>query len=99
MKIFQNHSIKVRKEIKLNQLMRKMSEENNILKAHNIDDEERTKDVIINNDVTFNSLMLSPLILDGLSHCDYRKPSPIQQKAIPIGKCGFGNIIYITLDK
>lgn len=64
--------------------------EENVLKAHNIDEEERTKDVISDNDGTFHSLMLSPLILEGLTYCGYRKPSPIQQKAIPVGKCGFG---------
>lgn len=72
-----------------------MSEEVKIIKAHDINDgEKRTKDVINDNDITFNSLMLSPLILDGLAYCDYHRPSPIQQKAIPIGKCGFGNIFY-----
>ncbi|KAK9876797.1 hypothetical protein WA026_015035 [Henosepilachna vigintioctopunctata] len=61
--------------------------------AHNIDSENRTKDVIIEDNLTFQSMFLSEKVLGGLSSCGFRKPSPIQLKAIPVGRCGFDLIV------
>ncbi|KRT85552.1 helicase [Oryctes borbonicus] len=61
--------------------------------AHNFDDKPRTKDVLIEEDLQFNALLLSQSTLTGLSNAGYRVPSPIQLKAIPIGKCGFDLIV------
>ena len=62
-----------------------------LAKAHNIDDNSRTSDVKINQDVSFFQMGLSPKTLDGLLNCGFQRPSPIQLKAIPLGRCGFGN--------
>lgn len=51
---------------------------------------ERTKDVEITEDVSFRDMLLSPQVLAGLTKCDFVKPSPIQLRAIPIGRCGLG---------
>lgn len=70
-----------------------MCADKNLIIAHDLETKERSKDVLTENNLTFNNLMLSPSVLNGLNNCGYRKPSPIQQKAIPIGKCGFGMTI------
>lgn len=51
---------------------------------------ERTKDVEITEDISFQDMMLSPRVLAGLTKCNFIKPSPIQLRAIPIGRCGLG---------
>ncbi|XP_067004623.2 probable ATP-dependent RNA helicase DDX20 [Anabrus simplex] len=61
--------------------------------AHNLESTERTLDICINEDVTFSGLMLSPLTLAGLSRSGFKKPSPIQLKAIPLGRCGFDLVV------
>lgn len=50
----------------------------------------RTKDVDLGENVTFDDLLLSKPILSGLKQGGYFKPSPIQLKAIPLGKLGLG---------
>ncbi|KOX70269.1 putative ATP-dependent RNA helicase DDX20 [Melipona quadrifasciata] len=61
--------------------------------AHDIDKKPRTKDVKIQEDITFFQMGFSQNILDGLSVCGFQKPSPIQLKAIPLGRCGFDLIV------
>lgn len=51
---------------------------------------KRTKDVEISEDVSFRDMLLSPQVLAGLTKCGFEKPSPIQLRAIPIGRCGSG---------
>jgi len=64
--------------------------------AHDISKKARTKDIKIEEDVTFFQLGFSQAILDGLMSAGFYRPSPIQLKAIPLGRCGFGNnVIYI----
>ncbi|KZC12123.1 putative ATP-dependent RNA helicase DDX20 [Dufourea novaeangliae] len=63
------------------------------ISAHDIHKKPRTKDIKIQEDVTFFQMGLSQKILDGLSVCGFRKPSPIQLKAIPLGRCGFDLIM------
>ncbi|CAG8572537.1 12807_t:CDS:10 [Dentiscutata erythropus] len=49
---------------------------------------DRTKDVQIDEDVNFESLITNQNILRGLSEAGYDRPSPIQLKAVPPGKLG-----------
>jgi hypothetical protein len=37
-------------------------------------------------------MLLSDVTLKGLHKSGFRKPSPIQLKAIPLGRCGFGKM-------
>ncbi|XP_077294083.1 uncharacterized protein LOC143916456 [Arctopsyche grandis] len=53
----------------------------------------RTADVVLEDDVPFTSLMLSTKTLRGLEACGFVKPSPIQLRAIPLGRCGFDLIV------
>ncbi|KAF2897597.1 hypothetical protein ILUMI_08583 [Ignelater luminosus] len=61
--------------------------------AHDLDEKPRTKDVIMEENFSFSSLVLSPPILQGLKDSGFYKPSPIQLKAIPLGKCGLDLIV------
>ncbi|RNA31784.1 putative ATP-dependent RNA helicase DDX20 [Brachionus plicatilis] len=54
---------------------------------------KRTKDIELDENVTFDDLMLSKPVLDGLRTSGFLKPSPIQLKAIPIGKLGLDLIV------
>ncbi|XP_076245512.1 uncharacterized protein LOC143186030 [Calliopsis andreniformis] len=63
------------------------------INAHDIYKKPRTKDIKIQEDVTFFQMGFSQKILDGLSICGFQKPSPIQLKAIPLGRCGFDLIM------
>ncbi|CAG8437134.1 10450_t:CDS:10 [Scutellospora calospora] len=49
---------------------------------------DRTKDVQIDEDVNFESLITNQNILRGLLEAGYDRPSPIQLKALPPGKLG-----------
>lgn len=62
--------------------------------AHNIDDKQRTNDVYISENIDFAGMLLSPDILNGLNAAGFKKPSPIQLKAIPLAMCGFGKLSY-----
>lgn len=68
-----------------------------VLKAHDVSNSSRTSDIKVNEEVTFSQLSLSQKTLDGLSYCGFIKPSPIQLKAIPLGRCGFGEIFYVNV--
>ncbi|XP_017754995.1 PREDICTED: uncharacterized protein LOC108547119 [Eufriesea mexicana] len=61
--------------------------------AHDVNKKPRTKDIKIQEDITFFQMGFSQKILDGLSVCGFQRPSPIQLKAIPLGRCGFDLII------
>lgn len=50
----------------------------------------RTKDVFVAEKLSFADLQLSPLVIAGLLASGFKKPSPIQLKAIPLGRCGLG---------
>lgn len=58
--------------------------------AHNYEEKQRTEDVQVQENVDFSAMLLSNKILTGLRNCGFKKPSPIQLKAIPMGRCGFG---------
>lgn len=62
-------------------------------KAHDITQQKRTLDVLIEEDIHFRDMLLSDSTLKGLEAAGFKKPSPIQRKAIPLGRCGFGKLI------
>ncbi|KAK0152396.1 putative ATP-dependent RNA helicase DDX20 [Merluccius polli] len=61
--------------------------------AHDIETRSRTDDVVLSEGIDFTSLLLSQPVLDGLSASGFEKPSPIQLKAIPLGRCGLDLIV------
>ncbi|XP_061175888.1 probable ATP-dependent RNA helicase DDX20 [Saccostrea echinata] len=61
--------------------------------AHVIQEQNRTGDVLINENVDFSGLLLSANVLDGLQKAGFQRPSPIQLKAIPLGRCGLDLIV------
>lgn len=58
--------------------------------AHALDVTPRTDDVQIDETITFAGLFLCEPVLQGLKQAGFCRPSPIQIKAIPLGRCGFG---------
>uniref|UniRef100_A0AAX7TRQ5 RNA helicase n=1 Tax=Astatotilapia calliptera TaxID=8154 RepID=A0AAX7TRQ5_ASTCA len=61
--------------------------------THWLTSRKRTEDVILSEGIDFGSLLLSQPVLDGLSAAGFQKPSPIQLKAIPLGRCGLDLIV------
>ncbi|KAJ8670528.1 hypothetical protein QAD02_001787 [Eretmocerus hayati] len=61
--------------------------------AHDVSSKERTSDIEIQENVTFAEMGLSEVVLNGLLKCGFHKPSPIQHKSIPLGRCGFDLIV------
>ena len=59
-------------------------------KAHKFGSKPRTDDVRIQEDVNFRAMLLPDSILEGLYSCGFRRPSPIQLRAIPLARCGIG---------
>lgn len=49
---------------------------------------KRSRDVAIEEKVEFNSLLQNKLLLKGLERSGYEQPSPVQLKAIPLGRLG-----------
>lgn len=66
--------------------------------AHNIEQKVRTKDIQLAEHVDFAGLLLSEPLLKGLNNAGFIRPSPIQLKAIPLGRCGLGNGISLHAD-
>lgn len=58
--------------------------------GHKYEAKLRTEDVIASESITFDELFLSDATLCGLKKSGFYRPSPIQLKAIPLGKCGLG---------
>lgn len=50
----------------------------------------RTGDVVLAEPADFESLLLSRPVLEGLRAAGFERPSPVQLKAIPLGRCGLG---------
>ena len=66
--------------------------------AHRIaDGRTRSRDVVNdeNVNVDFASLLLSPDVQVGLESAGFERPSPIQLKAIPLGRCGLGKLVLV----
>ncbi|XP_054994736.1 probable ATP-dependent RNA helicase DDX20 isoform X3 [Sorex araneus] len=53
----------------------------------------RTGDVLLAEPADFASLLLSRPVLDGLREAGFERPSPVQLKAIPLGRCGLDLIV------
>ena len=58
--------------------------------AHLVDLKQRSDDVLISESISFEDFLLSDKVLAGLHKSGFYKPSPIQLKAIPLGRCGLG---------
>ncbi|GBM49453.1 putative ATP-dependent RNA helicase DDX20 [Araneus ventricosus] len=56
--------------------------------AHILEQKWRSDDIRIGEDADFSSLLLPKEILSGLTASGFKYPSPIQLKAIPVGKIG-----------
>ncbi|KAG4076624.1 hypothetical protein HA402_001911 [Bradysia odoriphaga] len=56
--------------------------------AHNWQEKQRTTDVEIESNITFDKMMLSDRVLLGLTKNGFTHPSPIQLRAIPLGISG-----------
>lgn len=65
--------------------------------AHKFKDKIRTHDVLISESVDFSGLLLSDGVLRGLTESGFKRPSPIQLKAIPLGRCGLGSSFTVSL--
>ena len=62
--------------------------------AHKLtDDRVRTADIELDEEVDFRGLGLSDDVLKGLKSAGFRRPSPVQLKAIPSGRCGLDLIV------
>ncbi|KAM4797497.1 putative ATP-dependent RNA helicase DDX20 [Rhinophrynus dorsalis] len=63
--------------------------------AHMLGSRPRTGDVLQGpgESPDFSSLLLSRPVLEGLEAAGFSKPSPIQSKAIPLGRCGLDLIV------
>jgi superfamily II DNA/RNA helicase len=61
--------------------------------AHKWEHASRTHDVFTENNITFAGLMLSNQVEHGLAKAGFERPSPIQLKAIPLGRCGFDLVV------
>lgn len=64
--------------------------------AHQLGVKVRTGDIVASEQVKFASLHLSEPVYHGLTKCGFIFPSPIQLKAIPLGRCGLGLTLFIT---
>nr|KAF6413093.1 DEAD-box helicase 20 [Molossus molossus] len=53
----------------------------------------RTGDVLLSEPADFESLLLSRPVLEGLRAAGFERPSPVQLKAIPLGRCGLDLIV------
>lgn len=58
--------------------------------AHNWQEKKRTSDVEIEQNISFDKMMLSDRVLLGLKNNGFTHPSPIQLRAIPLGASGLG---------
>ncbi|XP_050413672.1 probable ATP-dependent RNA helicase DDX20 [Patella vulgata] len=61
--------------------------------AHKINSQKRTNDVLLSENVDFAGLLLSDPVQKGLISAGFERPSPIQLKAIPLGRCGLDLIV------
>ncbi|XP_066284995.1 probable ATP-dependent RNA helicase DDX20 [Branchiostoma lanceolatum] len=70
-----------------------MSSENVRKPAHKLREGWRTEDVLNAEGADFASLLLSEPVQRGLTLAGFERPSPIQLKAIPLGRCGLDLIV------
>lgn len=63
------------------------------LMGHDREHKTRSKDVVVESqfeDLDFADMQISDAIVKGLKVCRYDKPTPIQLRAIPLGKLNYG---------
>lgn len=65
--------------------------------AHNWEEKERTSDVSIESNISFDKMMLSDRVLNGLTKNGFTHPSPIQLRAVPLGISGLGKENYVMV--
>ncbi len=76
--------------------MSKMKFREVVVVAHDTEGENgeksRTSDVFSaeSESISFENFLLSSPVLEGLKRSGFKRPSPIQLKAIPVGRLGFG---------
>ncbi|CAH1266008.1 DDX20 [Branchiostoma lanceolatum] len=70
-----------------------MSSESVWKPAHKLREGWRTEDVLNAEGADFASLLLSESVQRGLTLAGFERPSPIQLKAIPLGRCGLDLIV------
>lgn len=58
--------------------------------AQNWQEKQRTSDVEMESNISFDKMMLSDRVLLGLTKNGFTNPSPIQLRAIPLGISGLG---------
>ncbi|KAI8511566.1 DEAD (Asp-Glu-Ala-Asp) box polypeptide 20 [Branchiostoma belcheri] len=61
--------------------------------AHKLREGRRTEDVLNTEGADFASLLLTEPVQRGLTLAGFERPSPIQLKAIPLGRCGLDLIV------
>ncbi|XP_028652187.2 probable ATP-dependent RNA helicase DDX20 [Erpetoichthys calabaricus] len=61
--------------------------------AHDVPSRRRTDDVFLADKIDFSSLLLSETVQRGLAAAGFQRPSPVQLKAIPLGRCGLDLIV------
>ncbi|XP_014243843.1 ATP-dependent RNA helicase eIF4A-like [Cimex lectularius] len=61
--------------------------------AQDIDNTMRTVDVQLSDHLTFDSMLLNTLVLNGLKKAGFKRPSPIQASAVPLARIGIDLII------
>lgn len=71
--------------------------------CHNVDGEKaRTRDVLLEENIPFSSLLLKEEIQNGLARCGYTHLSPIQKNALPIALTGtcecVNSILFVSFD-
>lgn len=59
--------------------------------GHDVDQRTRTKDVQVEENVSFATMLLPDFVVKGLQSAGFKRPSPIQLSAIPLARCGLGN--------
>lgn len=73
--------------------------------AHQLDSQRRTGDVLAVPDsdvslsrttaLSFSDMGLSLQVLEGLQRAGFQRPSPVQIKAIPLGRMGMDLIVQV----
>ena len=61
--------------------------------AHDVLKANRTEDIKSDEDVGFDVFELSKDVLRGLDAIGFKKPSPVQLRAIPYGRCGVDMVV------
>ncbi|CAD5115552.1 DgyrCDS4516 [Dimorphilus gyrociliatus] len=61
--------------------------------AHDLEAVPRTKDIELSEHVEFKDMCLTSRVLEGLNDAGFVRPSPVQLRSIPVGRCGLDMIV------